>query len=138
MNFNKDFIDNILTFLQNNVETQLQLAETHYNGAIDRAVHFDTVLYSDLAVPFVLIYEDNTIHTPETLVRDKKDYNFIMYIKDSRAELDQLRLNLYGYRDAIEYLIEFNSELNNVGGVAMIKNIKMPPVIYDNVNLEFN
>lgn len=134
MNFNRDFIDNVLSFLTANIETQLVLCEAHYGIAINRAVHFDTVLYSDMAMPFVLIYEDTTVHTPETLQRDKKDFNFVMFIKDSRADLNQLRANLYGYRDSVEYLIEFNSELGNTGGVAMINNIKMPPIMYDNVN----
>ena len=134
MIFSKDIVDNILKFMVANIETLLQSAETDYTATIDRAVHFDTVLYSDMAMPFVLLYEKNTTHEMETLQRDKKLFQFVLFIKDSRADLNRLRVNLYGYRDAIENLIEFNSELGNSGGVALISDINMPPVIYDNVN----
>jgi hypothetical protein len=134
MNFSGIFLDNIITFLKANIEPLLVQCETAYSGSIMRTKHFDSVLSNDLAMPFILIYESETTHSIETQARDLKTYKYILWIKDSRADKEQFKRNVRGYRDSIEYLIEFNPDMADGSGNLIVDNITMPPYLYDNGN----
>ena len=131
MTFSKDVLDNVLTFLKANIEAVLVLCEADYHVTVDRVKHFETYVFNDGQTPFAVLYEEQTPYEMETLQNYLKRFELAVDVKDSGFRVDQVRANLYAYRDAVSYLVEHNPTLGNICVQAYMIEVKPPLLMQD-------
>ena len=143
--YSKDLITAVLNFFVNgatdpqgnfysftSVITQYQT--DHAGVTVSPLTHFDVVKYPDFQYPYGLIYEESTKIQTMELANDLNVYEFSIDFADNRADLNQLRTNLYAYRDACSFLINHFRDLGGICIQAFRTEIKPPLVMKQTVN----
>ena len=129
--YSKDVIDATLAFFTtSNFAVELaQYSADHAGVAVDPLVTFDVIVSPDGQTPFGVLYESATKYNIETLREVISMIDYSLDFKDQRADVDQLRTNLYAYRDAAINLIKNNPDMQGICVISELTNVK-PPIVW--------
>lgn len=111
MIFSKDVVSNVLAFIKTKWAAAISSIETKYTVTITPLTQFDIVNPANLQFPVGVLYEHFTNFETDELHSDNNRFRLYADFYDSRADLDQLRNNLWGYRDALVNIINDNRDL---------------------------
>ena len=133
--YSKDYVDSVLAFFTTNLPGELTQYEVDHPGiTIDSLIHLDIIDYHDKQTPYGVLYEMHPAYDMITLHTVEAQIDMSIDFKDTRADLDQLRNNLYAYRDGIVNLLKNNPDLMGIVTECDITDVKPPLVMKEAAN----
>ena len=137
--YSKDLITNVLNFFKNgatdpqgnfySLTSLITSYQTDHTGVtITPLTNFEIVKKPDFQFPYGVLYENQTQIETYEVQNDLNKFDFALNFADQRADLNQLRTNLYAYRDSCSFLI---NHFRDLGGVCIqaYRTVIKPPLV---------